>query len=794
MSESVDHDKELATLKRICARERRARQAAENLLQEKSRELYESNKKLTTLTEHLQEEVEQQTAELRDARDAALASAQAKSDFLANMSHEIRTPLNGVLGMLYSLRKCDNDTQRHTLIQSAIHSGKLLIAVINDILDFSKIESVGVNLENIDFDLRQTLEIAAHNFAATARGKGLDIVTHIHPAIPNAFCGDGYRIQQIVGNLISNAVKFTNVGQVCVSASLIENGLIRIAVSDTGIGIAPEQLKNIFSAFSQADTSVTRNFGGTGLGLSICAKITEAMGSQIQIESTQGEGSTFYFDIRLPIVDDSNLVSFYGDKLKNYQFVMISQSETSVASCRELFSELSHHTFQSVDSLAAFRALTIDKTHPLVVFLDISNLDMSEPSAMEEIKEFSEKTMVISLENYEDVTPTPVNVDAHLLKPARHRELLNIIIDPNRLVTTKPLVQQEANQNQILGTRVLVVDDNNINLDVATAILTDLGCKVRTCSSGQQAIDVLSKQAFDIIFMDIQMPEMDGLSATKAIRGLGQPYENLPIIAMTAHAQEEDRAKHLAAGMNEHVTKPIDPDALNTLLHHFMNKRTTPSTPGQTQVSQPPKQQTAHHPDLSFPGCDFDGALKKLGGKFDLLKSLIIKFCDQFGDADTKVSVLLAQNNVKDALHITHTIKGSASNLGMLAISESSAKVESQLKQQQMPTDESLDLFYQQIFELNRIKAHFSHLSNDDQEPDIVLDNSEINARLAALIEYIDDDIGQAQTDICELVNATRGELKQLLEAIKEKLYDFEFDDAKQKITKTMQVLTAVAD
>jgi len=664
-------DNEAKYIKRL-DRERSARLQAEELLESKSRELFETNQRLLELTRNLESEVKQRTEDLKMARDHALASAKAKSEFLANMSHELRTPLNGVIGMLYSLRNCENVVQQKALIQTAMDSSKLLMTVINDILEFSKIESVGVELERIHVDVRECIESIAHSFAVSARSKRLDLFTVIDPRLPRLFYADGFRIQQIVGNFISNAIKFTDYGWIKVQVDYLGAGRVLIKVKDTGVGIDKEQSSRIFSAFSQADNSVTRKFGGTGLGLSICNAIAKAMGSDISLKSKLGEGAEFSFLLNLDVVDEYSIQSsLYGQKTR-IVVAVITDSELTGDVFKRVFSNQPSISVKVYDSSASFRALGFTGTTPTVVFIDVQGAIAEEIKSGKNSFQF-DGVRSVKLLHYDQLGEKNIESDLELLKPLRSQEVVDAVFQPEML--HKVDARDQSQRAVFHDKRVLVVDDNIVNLQVAENILQDFGLCVETAKNGQEAIDIVKSHHFDMVFMDVQMPVKDGLTAVKELRASGHGQDDLPIIAMTAHASKEDRVKSLAAGMNDHVTKPLDPSQLELLLINYFG-----SAECETVI---PMQEATSAEVISLPslkGFNFTMATTRLNGNVGLLRKLLLSFCDMYENAGPKLSVLLQQAEYDEITVMAHQIKGSGANLGADAIASAAAAIENAVK------------------------------------------------------------------------------------------------------------------
>lgn len=763
--------------------EKRARLHAEQMLQNKSRELHETNERLLTLTRNLENEVKQRTKDLKLARDQALANAEAKSEFVANMSHELRTPLNGVIGMLYSLRNCQNETQRAALIKTALDSSKLLMTVINDILEFSKIESVGVELELIQVDLRECLESIAHSFAVSARSKRVELVTLIDPVLPRLFKADGFRIQQVVGNFLSNAIKFTDNGSVQLWVEYLGDERVLITVKDTGVGIAQEQASRIFSAFSQADNSVTRKFGGTGLGLSICNAIVKAMGSEIRLKSTPGEGAEFAFEVRLKVLDHSSDIELQLQRAQSINVAVITQSMCvqSVFTSLFDFQNTVHYTvFNTLDEFINNRKNDIQ-----LVFLDTELLGHELNPTHQQLLQDS-PFRLIKLLHYDQLGDKTIESELELLKPLRSVEVFDAIYHPEFLNTVS--LPESSAIRQFNSKHILVVDDNVVNLQVAENILSEFGVNVVAAKDGQEAIEYLETQHFDLIFMDVQMPVKDGITATKEIRALGRSPEALPIVAMTAHASREDRLKSLAAGMNDHITKPLDPAKIEQLLGQFFTDEATP-------VMSSSIQQSSHdaHQLPEYPGFDFSGALKRLNGKLVIYKKIFEKYCELCSGANQQFTEFLQAENYDQIASLAHQLKGSGANVGAEIISTAAARVESLVKEErydQVPS--AIEEFKQAIGNLPQVlEAVLNHGEKTVEEPSPApvaaanVSREQVCEILKAIEGVLNVDYVECENLIASLVRVCHNtEYAGFAEGIATLFNEFDYDDLEQEIAK----------
>jgi signal transduction histidine kinase/CheY-like chemotaxis protein len=528
-------------------------------------------------------ELEQRNVELADARDEAVEASRMKSSFLANMSHEIRTPMNGVLGMAALLLETKIEGEQREFVETIHRSGDALMTILNDILDFSKIEAGKIVLDKAPFDLQGAMEDVAGLLAYRAGESGIELVTRYMPDAPRHMLGDSGRIRQVITNLASNAIKFTANGTVLIEVECLQSdddtACLRIAVEDSGIGIPANKLEEVFGKFTQADASTTRKYGGTGLGLAISKSLVEIMGGKIGVRSVPGMGSTFWFTLTLQL--DRNPATTQGrGSLKGLKALVVDDNAinrrvldeqlrragvicTCVSSGEEALAELRAACLQG----AAYDAAILDYLMPGMDGKELAG----KIQASEEIRPVPMMIMLSSVDQQARGELEQAGFIDCFVKPVRSRELLDRLAraffsPPSDSPAPQPAGRQRGRK---FDARVLLAEDNLVNQKVALHMLENLGCRVTTVNNGREAVDVFDSDSYDLILMDCQMPEMDGYAATAAIRER-RDGKDIPIVALTAHAMQGDREKCLAWGMNDYLSKPIMPAAIDEMLGRWL--------------------------------------------------------------------------------------------------------------------------------------------------------------------------------------------------------------------------------
>lgn len=654
-------------------------------------ELHENIEQATADLRQTLETIEVQNVELDIARKQAIEAVRVKSEFLANMSHEIRTPMNGVIGFTNLLLKTDLSGKQREYLNTIRRSAQGLLAIVDDILDFSKVEAGKLVLEKAPLDIRELVDDVLQMLAPVAAEKSLELVPLVYTDVPHNLLGDTLRVKQVIINLVNNAVKFTAKGSVEVRVMLEVEGddhaVIAVHIKDTGIGLSTDQQRQLFHAFQQADTSTTRRFGGTGLGLVISRSLVDKMGGEIGLESEPGIGSTFWFTLRCDKSADTYTGLRHNNEISGKRVLVYEPHPTTQLAIGHLLTswKIMSNTFDNISLLHKQLQEMIEQQQNVDAILIGGNIHVEKTSEMltnisQLAHAHTSAKVILAGPNLDTIDPRLTlewGVDITINKPIGQRRLFNTLLQLSQQKRSSDAIELDPNAKQELSCKVLAVDDNEANLELVCTLLADMGADVYAATNGREAVDAARETEFDIIIMDIQMPQMDGIEATRTLRA-NPLHRDTPVIALTAHAMHGEREQLLKAGMDDYLTKPVSEQDLFETMQRWLNKDNRRLSRLRRRKADT-RTETQFTPQEYQP-IDWTLSLQMANHKPDLAQTMLTMLLKSLPESITQIQQSYDEGDLSALQTHVHKLHGATCYVGVPLLKQRAHELETAIK------------------------------------------------------------------------------------------------------------------